>query len=163
MDAPGAVARDRERHRLVVFAVKHADACRRTQVALLEEFEERGILLVNAQDFVRVANFCLGKFYSAMFAAETGHPAEKRHAVRAAAVASEPREEKTRYFGRDTVLETFRLFVRARPFEADNFREQLFGETVTQDQMLGRSLTLFGKFDAAAAPHAKIAGPGHPF
>src|SRR5277367_6399341 len=113
MDAPGAVARYCEGHRLVIFAVEHADARRGAQVALLEEFEERGILLVHSQDFVGVADFRLGELYRAMFAAETGHPAEKRHAVRAAAFASKTREKEPRYFGRNAVLETFGLFMRA--------------------------------------------------
>src|SRR5277367_6560891 len=149
MDASGAVARDCERHGLVIFAVEHADARGGTQVALLEEFEERGILLVDAQDFVGVADFGLGEFYGAVFAAKTRHPTEERHTVRAATLASKTREKQPRYFRRNSMLETLGLFMGARPFQTDNFSEEFFGEAMAQDEMLRRTLPFRGEFDAS--------------
>src|SRR5271156_3578763 len=52
--------------------------------------------------------------------------------------------------------------MRARPFQADNFGEQLFSKTVAQDQMLCSALALRGEFDAPAATDAEIAGASHP-
>src|SRR6202041_3146200 len=161
MDTPGAVACDRKRHRLVVFTVEHADARRGAQVALFEELQERGIFLIHAQNLVCVANVCIRQFHSAVFAAEARHPAEQRNAVRAATVASETRKKQSRYFGRDAVLQTLGLFMRARPFQANDIGEQLLGKTVAQDQVLRRSLAFRGEFDASPAPDMKVARASH--
>jgi len=89
MEASGAVARDGDGHRFVIFTFEDANARGGAEVALLEEFKERGVLFIDPQDFVGVPGLGVGESYSAMPAAEAGHPTEEGHAVRTAAVAPE--------------------------------------------------------------------------
>jgi len=163
MDPPGAAPGDGQRHSLVVFAIKNSHASGRAQISLLQKFEKRGIFLVHAQNFVRVPYFRLGKPQGAMLAAKTGHSSQKRNAVRASAVASESFKQQVRDFGRNAVFEAFGLFMRARPFQTDNFREKFFSEAMPKNKMLCRSLPFCRELDSSVPLHAQIAVASHAF
>ena len=106
------------------------------KLALVNELEEFRIFLVNAKNLVGMPGFSFGKRNCAALAAQLGHAAQDRHAVRAAAVPSEALQEQAGYFGRNPMLEPLGFFVRAGPFESDNVRQKLFSEAVAKHKVL---------------------------
>jgi hypothetical protein len=161
MAAGRAVAGDGKLHRLVILAMEDADSCGRAQGQMLEEFEELGIFFIHTQHFIGVPHRGFGKTHGAVLSPERGHPAEKWHAVGAAAIAAEALQQKAGNLGGDAVFESFGFFVRARPFEADDVGEELFREPVTQDKVLCNSLSLRRKLDASTTTDAQIAAASH--
>src|SRR4029077_9128520 len=118
MDARRALTGDRESHRLIIFALMDPQARAWPEAEVHKKFEKVRVLFVYAHHLVRMADLGFRKTHGAVFTAKLLHASEEWNAVRAAAVAAETFEQKADNFRRDSVLEAFGFFVRARPFEA---------------------------------------------
>src|ERR1700693_3665723 len=96
--------RDRERHRLVIFAPVDAHANARTKLQPRDEIQKLRILFVHAQDFVSPPNFSFRQTYSPKFATQLSHAPEQRHSMRAAAVAPKTFQQKLSDFRRNSMF-----------------------------------------------------------
>ena len=81
--------------------------------------------------------------------------------MRAADVAAKTLEQQRRDLRGNSVFQALGFLVRARPINADDVGKKFFGQTMAKNQVLGDSLPLHGKNDAAVSPDVQVTRAGH--
>lgn len=152
---------DGDGHGFVVLAFVDAQPRTRTNFEAFHELEKLGVFFEDAENFIGTGNLGVREPHRAEFPPQLGHAAEKWNAVWAADIAAKPLQQQRRDLRRDAVLKALGFLMGARPIDADNVGEKLFGQPMSKNQMLRDSLPFDGKDDPAVAPHVQVTGSGH--